>query len=69
MFRTSLSSTVLLFLAAQASAQFQFDPAVSLAVGNQPDQTAVGDFNGDGVDDLATTSDARLRRGRTASNG
>jgi hypothetical protein len=45
-------------LAASASAQISFNPAVAYGAGNSPDATAVGDFNGDGRLDLATASDA-----------
>ena len=38
-------------------AGFQFDPAISVATGLQPAATAPGDYDGDGDEDLAVTTD------------
>ena len=42
--------------ASLVNAAFSFDPAVHSAVGNRPSGIATGDFNGDGMVDVATTS-------------
>ncbi|NNM26816.1 MAG: VCBS repeat-containing protein [Phycisphaerales bacterium] len=47
-----------LSLTAIADAQFTFDPATSVFAGSEPSGIAAADFNGDGIMDLATTTDA-----------
>ncbi len=44
-------------LAMPAFGQFTFDPAVNLAAGERPDGAAAADLNGDGIIDLAVSSD------------
>jgi hypothetical protein len=53
----SLPWLAVLGLTAAASAQFSFDPGANIFVGLQPSGAAAGDFNGDGVPDLAVTTD------------
>ena len=53
----TLIAGVVVATAPAAFAQISFDTASNLGVGNQPDQTAIGDFNRDGFQDLAVTSD------------
>ena len=50
---TALSLSLLLAEAGQA--QLTFDAGVSFATGTQPTGLTTADFNGDGIDDLATT--------------
>lgn len=55
--RLSLASAILLIAAASASAQISFSPGVQLPTGLEPDDIAVGDFDGNGTLDLAVTVD------------
>jgi VCBS repeat-containing protein len=52
----TLLAALLLATPAPAQAQVSFGPAASVAVGDGPASTAVGDFNGDGNPDLAVAN-------------
>ena len=55
--KTLLSAAAgLLAASGTGAAQIDFQPALSVFVGAQPDGVAVGDFNGDGLPDLAATA-------------
>jgi hypothetical protein len=53
-----LTAALLALATGVAGAQIAFDPGVSYAMVTTPDASALGDFDGDGYLDLATTSDA-----------
>jgi hypothetical protein len=54
---TALTGLVIAAGAQLAGAQISFKPAANVAVGPQPDATAIADFNGDGLLDLAVAND------------
>lgn len=70
--RILTGSAALLSLAAiapSAFGQFTVDPAVNYAIGTQPSGMAVGDFDGDGDVDLATTIENPDRIATLLNNG
>ena len=57
-FERSLAALAAVVLGpALAVGQMDFDPAVTYSTGIEPDQTATGDFDGDGAVDLVVSSD------------
>lgn len=58
-----------LALAGAASAQFSFDPAVNVFVGNEPEGVVCCDLDGDGDLDVAVTSDAPDKVSLLFNNG
>ncbi|MFG0330710.1 MAG: FG-GAP repeat domain-containing protein [Phycisphaerales bacterium] len=55
--RTLVGALPLFIAVPMAAAQLSFDPAVNYSVGVEPSGIAVGDFNNDGIPDLASTVD------------
>lgn len=56
-YRALLTIAAALAPAAIAAAQFNFDPAITIAPGDRPDGIAGADFDGDGFGDFAVTTD------------